>query len=281
MTDIHEHLTSAAVKVARDLTAIEELAALIPGQAVHKANATIDGTGLPGGLSMVTLAAVASPEAWENVYEAREAFGRSADHVIDEDDEWEPPLQTLLFWSEGWRREHDADYGRRPTIATEANFIRYLLGWAWENEPHWDDFARDINRARVRLEEVLYAGNRVERTRVNCIEVDCERKSRLIKVYKHTEAEDHYKCPGCKVLYSPQRYRMAKAELLASQDANRHVPMQDALAAIDRSGRTFRKWLRYWYVRSYRDPLTGTVMVWWPDVRETDLDTPKRNRAVA
>jgi hypothetical protein len=275
----HEQQPSEVARVARDLTAIVELALQIPAQAIHKANATIDGTGLPGGLAMVSLASVASPEAWENIYEAREAHGRSSDHVADEDDTWESPLQSLLFWSEQWRIEHNRESDRRPTVGSEAAFIRQCLDWAWDHELQFEDFARDINQARVRLEEVLYAGNRVERTRVHCIDPVCERKPRLIKVYRQTAAEDHYKCPSCKELYSAQRFIRAKADLLASQGADRHVPMQDAMGAIDRPERTFRKWLRFWYVRSYRDPLTGTVMVWWPDVRETDMNTQKRNAA--
>ena len=276
MSEQPEVQPDAVTKVARDLTAIEELACHLEAQAIAKAN---DPDYLPGGKATVSLAAVANLEAWENIFEAREARDLDTSHGSDEDDAWEPPLQTLCFWSEQWRAEHGAEYDQRATIASEANFIRYLLPWAWDNEIHWDDFARDINRARVRLEDTLYAGRRVERTRVNCIDVDCERKPRLIKVYGETARFDGWKCPACKRRYDAEDYRLAKADQLASQDANRHVPMQDARAAIGRSDRTFRKWLRFWYVRSYRDPLTGQVMVWWPDVRETDRDTQTRRRS--
>lgn len=272
------YVPDAVTKVARDLTAIEELSCHLAAEAEHKAN---DPEYLPGGNATVSLAAVANLEAWENIFESREAHGRDTSHASDEDDAWEPPLQTLTYWSEAWRREHGYELDQRPTIASEANFIRWCLAWAIENEAHWDDFARDINRARLRLEDILYAGRRVQRSRVPCIEEDCERKPRLIKIYRDEQDEDFHKCPSCKTHYPPQRYRFAKAQLLASQDANRHVKYQDALNAIDRSDRTFRKWVRLWYVRSFRDPLTGQVWVWWPDVRESDLTTPRRDRGIA
>lgn len=264
-------------KVARNLSAIEDMTAQLLTQAVHKANDSL----MPGGVAMVSLASVASPEAWEHVFEARETYGLSVRHVEDEDDTWEPPLQTLCFWSEQWRDEHGYTLEGRPTIASEANFIRWCLNWAWENELHFEDFANDIHRARLRLEDVLYAGRRAERSRVKCIDVECEKGPRLLKVYGDDPDNDRWKCPACKRFYDAEDYRLAKAELLSREDANRHVKYQDAREAIGRSERTFRKWVRYWYVRSYRDALTGQVWVWWPDVREADRDTQKRNRSAA
>lgn len=268
----------AITRVARDLSAITDLTAALESQAIAKANSPDH---LPGGAAMVALGPVASHEAFVNTFDTAERLGRDTTYISDDDEDWAPPLQLLLFWSEALRMEQGQDYGQRPTIASEASYLRFALDHLWANEPHFDDFARDVNRARRRLEDVLHAGNRVERTRVPCIELDCERKPRLIRVYRESAALDHYRCPACKTSYTTQRYGIAKADLLASQDADRHVSMQDALNAIDRSDRTFRKWLRFWHVRSYRDPLTGTVMVWWPDVREMDFATPRRKRAVA
>lgn len=258
------------VKVARDLREIEDMALRLENQAEHKAN----DPEMPGGSAMVALGHVANLEAWENLNQATERYGKPYTSVAEEDPNWEPPLQTLRFWSEQWRIEHGYE-NDQWTIASEANFIRYLLDWAWDNEPQWDDFARDIKLARLRLEDILYAGRRAERSRVPCIAVECERHPRLIRVYRDRAHDDGYRCPSCKTWYDADAYLRAKMNLLASQGADRHVKAQDAREAVGRPERTFRKWLRFWHVRSYRDE-SGQTWVWWPDVRETHLATQQR-----
>lgn len=282
MNNDEQTTTDPVVKVARDLSAILELTGHLSPQAMHKANDPL----MPGGKAMVALADVANLEAWENQFEGYERHNaRNPDaavnlaHIEDEDDTWEPPLQTLAFWSEQWRAHHGAEYGTRPTVTSEAAFIRWALDWAWDNEIHFEAFARDMNKARVRLENLLYAGKRAERTRVPCINPECERQPRLIKVYGNTAARDHYKCTACKHLYDQHDYARAKLRLLDAEGADRHVKMQDARDAIDRPERTWRKWIRLWHVRSYRDPRTGQVWVWWPDVREMDQSTQRRQRS--
>jgi hypothetical protein len=277
---------TAVTKVARDLTEIETLCALLNGQAVHKAN---DGL-MPGGKAMVALGAVANLEAWENMVEGAEAWNSAnpelppidLSHIEDEDDTWEPPLQTLCFWSEQWRRANDADWDHIPTIGTEANFIRYLLGWAWDNEPHWDDFVRDIRRARLRLEDVLHAGRRDERTRVTCTAADCERKPRLIKVYSDNPERDHHKCPACKHRYEAEDFRRAFAKQLRSDGAEKFVRLVDALATLKAQGRaerTIRKWFEECLVEGWCDAVTHEVWVWWPDLWRLHLTTATRNRS--
>ena len=274
------------MKVTRDLREIVQLSLHLHTQATNKANQIIDGHVLPGGYAMVSLTPVANLEAWENQYEGWEQFNTTTDgptfdltHIEDEDDTWEPALQTLRYWSDRYRRSHNAEWDHIPTVNTEAKFLAHLANWIWENEPEWEHFAHDINRARVRLENVLYAGTRPERTRVNCTNEACETKPRLIRVYGLSVTQDHYKCPGCKNRYDPGQFARAKLQHLDSEGADRHVKMQDARDVINRPNRTWTKWLRYWYVRNYRDPVTGQVWVWWPDVREMDRETKRRNRA--
>lgn len=264
------------VKVARDLTEIVTMAGMLAEEAVYQGDRQVDGKVIPGGLAMVALGNVANLESWEYQYEAAERAGRDVRHVEDEDDTWEPPLQTLCFWSEQWRAEHGAEYDTRPTLGSEAAFIRWALDWAWENELHWDDFAGDIRRARVRLENLLHAGKRAERTRVPCTSEMCERKPRLIRVYRESAADDGYRCTACKSWYDAHDFARAKLQHLTHEGADRHVKMQDARDAIDRPRRTWDKWLRLWYVRSYRDAVTGQVWVWWPDVREADQEVNRR-----
>lgn len=203
--------TDSRVKVARDLTEIVNMSALLDDQAEHKANATIDGTGLPGGMAMVSLAPVANLEAWTNRFDA--AGRKQQDLMVeDEDPDWEPVLQTLCFWSEDWRRENHAEWGARPTVASEAAFIRWALDWAWENELRWDDFCADIRKARVRMENVMYAGDRPERG-APCLYEEC-RGARLLRKMEPTRDEDGHKvwrqsdwfCPRCHRRWDNDRY---------------------------------------------------------------------------
>jgi hypothetical protein len=279
MTD-HDQ-PDAVTKVARDLTEILSLADALEPQAVAKAN---NPEHLPGGAAMVALAPVASPEAWEHRYEAAERFSRPTQHVADEDDDDAPPLQLLLFWSEQLRVEHNRESDRRPTIASEVAFIREALHWLWENEPHFDDFARDVNRARVRLEELLYAGNRVERTRVPCNNAACERRPRLIKLYGDRATEDRYKCPCCKKRFDQGDYEDAYAEQLRSEGAQRYVKIQDAVGTLRAQGRperTIRKWFEDCLIPAHCDPSTHDVWCWWPEMWRLHLTTKTRKRDAA
>lgn len=161
------------VRVARDLGAIVDLYRDLLIQAIHKAGASIDGHSLPGGEAMVALGGAAEP--WRiarrvELHEERHAATcTKLDHTrcwtgSQDEDDTEPILQTLLFWSESWREEKGFPLdGRRPTVATEANVLRGLLEWAYETLPEWDDFERDIRTARARLENLLMAGRRTER----------------------------------------------------------------------------------------------------------------------
>ncbi len=273
------------VKVARDLTEIVSMCDHLDEQAEHKASARLDGTVMPGGLAMVALADVANIEAWQHQYDARVNHGRDVSHADDEDDTWEPPLQTLAFWSEQWRAHHGAEYDNaKRTVATEANFIRYQLDWAWENEPHWDDFAADIRRARVRIENVLYAGNRAERTRVVCDRVECEdNPPRLIRKYGYAAdgSDDWWRCPKCKHRFDAEGVSNAHARMLRSKGAETWVRQSDAIGTLKAQGRgerTIRRWLAECEVEAYCDPVTHEVWVWWPSIWRLHLTTPTRQR---
>lgn len=276
------------VKVSRDLSAIIDMTPQLDEQAEAKANATMDGSNLPGGLAMVALAPVANIEAWEHQYEAAERAGKDTSWVEDEDDSWEPPLQTLRFWSDAWRAEHDADYGQRPTVLSEAKFIKASLTWAWDHEPAFDDFAKDIRAARVRMENVLFAGVRVERTRIECdqCEPDKKKPKRLVKVYADAidGSEDWWKCPSCKHRFDVDALRKAHARMLRRDGAAKFVHQADAIATLKAQGRperTIRKWLSEGEGEAYCDPTTHEVWIWWPDLWRKHLTTETRNRASA
>lgn len=277
------------VKVTRDLREIEALHATLREQAAARAG----DSRMPGGNAMTMLAPVADPEAYTNLIDAadREHFKwcprvthakcRFAEHVDDEDADWESVLQLLLFWSEQWRYEHGNVSDFRPTVGTEAAFLRHILNWAWQHEPRFSDFAADVRKARTTIENELYAGNRMERTRVPCTEDECVHKPRLIRVYGKAVTHDHYKCPRCKTRYNESDFARAKLRLLASQGAARFVKLQDAVAAIERPERTMRQWIHDLRVTAMCDRKTHQIWVYWPHVRERDLEAPRRSRSRA
>lgn len=236
---------SPLVKVARDLTEIVELHGDLIEHATSAERARP--SAMPGGTAMIALGNVANVEAWDNHQQATERYGRAYTSVVDEDpDEAWSAFQLLEFWSERWRAIHGAEYGKRPTIVTEANFIRYTLDWAWDNEPYWDDFAADVRRARLHLEDILSDGKRADLTRVVCNNPTCERPSRLMLLMGETEDADRWKCPTCKSHYDIDAFNRARDSMLRHTNAAKFVPLPDALGmlkGIGRGERTVRRWL--------------------------------------
>lgn len=211
--------TSPVVKAARNLSAIEDAYTRLRARAIDQSAHRL----MPGGPAMVALAGAGLPDEWAEIVAAEELHHystcpksshkdcRFAEHVEDEDG-WEPPLQTLLFWSEQWRAEHGYPLSGRPTIVSEARFIRWALNWAWDNETHWDDFARDLAACRTRLENVLHEGARAERG-VPCLYETCK-GARLVRKLVPYRDGDGYKmwrhsdwhCPRCKRSWNESRY---------------------------------------------------------------------------
>ena len=275
----------AVTKVARDLTEILRLYGALLTQAVHQANAQVDNHSLPGGRAMIELANVANQEAWSHQQTATERYAKAYTSAEDEDpdDAW-PAFQLLEFWSEQWRVEHNAEYDTRPTIHSEANFLRFMLNWAWENEPHFEDFAADVRKARLRLEDVVYDGRRAERTRIVCDR--CEAKPRLIVLHGIEEdlSDDRWKCPACKHHFDVEELRQAHTSMLKSEGAERWLHQVDAIALLasqDRPERTVRQWLADGVGEAYCDPVTHEVWVWWPALWTKHLRTPRRVRRCA
>lgn len=238
------------LQVAKDLRQIEVLDFDLHRHAVTRSSHR----DMPGGQAMVMLAPDANLEAWEHRIEASEVqhydwcerdnhkLCHIADHVQDHDED-EPPLQTLLFWSEQWRVEHNRETDQPPTVASEAAFLRRVLTWAWHSEPQFEDFAEDVRQARLRIENLLRAGHRAHRTRVPCNR--CAKRPRLVKIYADDAKDDHYRCPHCKHRYDQDDFDRAYAAQLRSEGAERYVRKADAvgtLRSLGRSERTIRSW---------------------------------------
>lgn len=279
--------THPTIKVARDLTEITALYADLLAQAIHKAGAKVDGTSLPGGEAMVALAGVADRETNERRVELHEerhlATCLRLDHTrcwtgSEDEDDSEPILQTLLFWSEQWRLEKGFPLdGRRPTVATEANVIRGLLDWAWESLLEWDDFAGDIAGARSRLENLLSAGRRMERG-VPCLSCNVD----LIRpTWERVEVRecsghdgvclipheacphdrgglrDEWNCPSCERSYDEDSYRRAVAH--AAFVASEWLPLEDAIARTQAKRGSIQGWATRGLVRKRKDQESGRM----------------------
>lgn len=270
------------VKAARDLREIERLAGELHAQAVDDSGSKL----MPGGKAMVALAPVSSIEAWEHRQESTERTGKAYTNAEDEDpdDIW-PPLQTLAFWTEQLRRDRGEDYGQRPTLVSEAGYLRFLLPVLWETELGWDDMCADIRRARARLEDIVHDGQRAEQMRVTCPK--CDEAPRLIRIHDWPEyGEDGYKCSACRERFDQDAYERAYAKQLRSEGAERYVPLPDAIATLrlqGRSERTIRKWLgpvedAEDVVESYCEVQTRRVWAWWPALWTRHLLTETRKR---
>lgn len=273
----------AVTKVARDLREIEDLHGSLEDQAVHQAN----DHEMPGGDAMVALAGVANLEAWQHrVDTALRIAYQHGDKLpeLDDEEDYEPPLQTLLFWSEQLRREHDAEYGQRPTVASEASFIRHMLGWMWDNEPHFADFADDIDEAKRRLEDLVAAGKRDQRG-VQCFDcqVDLTRKSRDRREYRHCTGHDgvctipharcphdrggladEWRCPSCDRRYDTEAYHRAVGHAhFAHAD---YLTLDECAERTSEQPGTIKVWATRGKVRKRKDLVTGRMTYNVPDV---------------
>lgn len=285
------------IDVAANLTAIIEAAELLEEQAVSAANDRL----MPGGLALVALGPVANLEAWGHKLEAAERHaleygGKGVD--VTDDDEWEPPLQTLLFWSEDLRRIHEQEFEPEPhrpypTMVSEANFIRWALDWLWENEPRWDDFAEDIAAARSRLDDLVAEGLRA-RAGVPCLSAECEgalliqpvanrREHRTCDGHEHEGGKvcgwphkrcphdrgglrDTWKCPTCERRYEAEEYQRAVAQ---SHYLNAEwLPLEDACKRAGAKPGTVKVWVTRQLVRRRKDLATGRVLYHVGDIEK-------------
>lgn len=282
-----------STKVAADLRAIIDMAARLEARAIDCADDEI-----PGGEATVNLAPVARPGDWAR---RNELAGDALAGYEDPDEFWSS-YQTLRFWSEQWRIDLDMDHDDprwQPTLVSEAEFLRNpdVLGWALDNEVHFDDFAADVGRARTKLENVLREGERAERLRVTCPDCaqphvdggesdeqagdgespqcDSERPAerrtapRLIAVYGDNEHGDRWKCPTCKHKFDADQVRRAQtAQMRRAGIAQRWITFADALAILRRQGwreATVRGWAHD-ATEVSATVRNGVAHYWWPDL---------------
>lgn len=274
-------------RAAKHLTQIVAMYPDLQEQAVARA-----GDGEPGsdkilGGDAMVMRGPAANRSYVAYRQMSELMGRLTPPAETYESEADPPHpeQTLAYWADELRAERGEPTSLAPTVKRCADYIRQALDWAWSDQAEEfdaDGMLADLAGLRARMENVLKQGHRPDRTEVPCLEDDCA--TRLIKEWHTKAAYDGYRCPRCERFYDRDAFLRAKANHLASNGAQKHVKLQDAVAVMKsqgRSERTFRKWVRYWHVRTYTEASTGQVWAWWPDVRETHADTPTRNRRTA
>lgn len=283
--------SDSTASVARDITEIVRLHTALAAQTIHKAGDRL----MPGGLAMVAIASVSSIAKFDDQLDAleRAAIAIAVDLGLDsstlmpetyEDANWEPPLQTLLFWSEKWRTEKAWPHSKRPELAREANFIRYALDWAHENEPQWDRFKRDIATARARLESILYAGTRAVATGVPCMYDEC-RGARIVKTTIPTRDKHGRKvwklskwhCPRCKRSWTDEDYQAliykglirAKITTFTEDPDTIWCSLDHAATRIGRPIRTIKTWRDRNQIAS-ACTLDRRTFVRWDDIETRD-----------
>jgi hypothetical protein len=267
-----EHPT---VKVARDLRLIVDMTTRLEAQAIAKANDRL----MPGGLAMVALGTVAAPSAYADTLEAAEHMalaGYRAWPEIEDDDDFEPPLQTLLFWSEQLRAEHGYPMRARPTEATEANFLREMLDWLWENEPHFDDFAADVEAARKRMEALLVEGERPVARGVPCMYDECKGKRLVRKTVPTRDKRGNktwrltdWHCPSCKRSWTEEEYarnvyaavERSHFQSLGWPDPETWCTYSRAARRVDRPEATIRSWVNRGQIASVCVPDQRTLVL--------------------
>lgn len=250
-----------------DLREIGRLCGSLPAEVEHRG---------VNGEAMMLLGPAADPEAWRN--RAMSAtMGRLPEGYLDDCRDEAHPMWVLGTWEQVWRDELGHVTDLKATLPRLVDYLdREMHVMAGRAEPPFEDFARDVRGCRAHLEDVLMAGERVERTEVPCLECG----TLLVKVHKDAEDRDGYECQrkSCdRTWYDQQEFTLAKAEHLKSEGADKFVPLTTALAAIGRPEQTVRTWVRNGAVDSKRDE-QNRVVVWWPDVRRMHLLAETRKR---
>ena len=287
-------MTDPVNTVAVALDEITDMMLRLRTQAVHHASSRL----MPGGLAMVALGPGASPDEWLE-YVSEDEFRhyarcprtdhrgcRVSMHADDDDPDWEPPLQTLLYWSEAWRAELDTPNGR-PTIGSEAAFLASVLHWAYEREPRWDDFAADVKACKARLENLLRDGDRPV-LGVPCLYEEC-RGVRLRRNLVQTRrggawALTDWTCPRCGRTWDERTYSgmvSLAAELAKVETVDGEVWCSQDYAAVvvGRSVKTVRTWVDAGKVTQacmVRGRRRGFVLL--SDVEQADAEAKRRNR---
>lgn len=251
-----------------DLEEIATLCASLPAEAVEKGVQSE---------AMMLLGPASNPHEWRTRATAA-LFGRFDDSYLNDCRDELHPLWVLGTWEQMWRDFLDHQSNTPIDLYAAASYLGMQMTYmAGQIEPPFEEFARDLRGCRAHLENVLHDGIRTERGHVPCI--DCE--TRLVKVYGKTEPDDHWTCGKCHRVYNAEEYTLAQRHHMDNERGDRFLKVSEALGMINRPEVTLRAWMSAEKIQTQRDPKTGALLVWWPDVREMDRNTPTRKRRSA
>lgn len=224
------------------------------------------------GEAMMLLGPTADPEARGHL-EASVLAGRIPPDYLAEAHGQLHPLFCLGTWDMIWRDALEHDDIEVLTLAGTVDYLDRTMSYmaGYEHVP-FEDFARDLRQCASHLEAVLHDGEQVDRTRVPCLKCG----TLLERRFGIQAALDGHVCPKCKRTYDDEEFRLAKADWLSREEAERYVLIADAAQAIDRSEHTLRTWMKRDKVRSMCDRLTHRLHVWWPDVRDQEREAKVR-----
>lgn len=218
------------------------------------------GQGTPGGLPLL----LTLPHA--NVEDRERVVQYMTDHLGEEvEEETEGPWECLDRWA--WQvREHLG-------LSTGGDVDTHL-DWAARDWYAFPALARDLHEQVQRLESLLYAGTRPERSQVPC--PDCQ--TRMHVIIGAAESSDALECPayGCDG-WMPLDQGGEHVRSLVIADHEAWVPLADAARVIGRSEQTLHTWTREGHVQTETDR-HKRKQVWWPDVLREDAARPKRKR---
>lgn len=267
--------TNLAADVASSLRAIESMALRLEDRAIDRST----DREMPGGDALVNLASVGSMTDWQRRVDLAEGLhGNGSVDLSDEDpDEFWPAVQVLWFWSEDYRQRlnHNYDDPRwRPTLLSEARFLRNtdVAAWIWGNEVHFEDYAKDVERAKTKLENILHEGERSERTPVVCDR--CDDKRQLIRVWNDSPEADRWKCPGCKHEFDTEETGDALAAQMRRTEPRDWVTRTQAIGLLCDMGhqqRTAIALVTLPEAQAWKHEVTKICYVSWPDVWRAHL----------
>ena len=236
------------LQIAKDLTAVVQMFADLPGEAINRAG----DPDIPGGAAMVMLGPGRDVEAF-GYMELSAIMGRIDPHAVEEvlKSDLEPPLSFLASWADLIREERGQEPSqRRATIKREATYLRSALDWMTatndDGEPWFlsvDDFATQLGKTKRELENVLRAGDRADRIRAEC--KDCTEAPRLCLRRGEADdgSQDHWYCPACHS--SGDQFWVARCwrqMLVKRGDAPEWMPLRAAAASVGRPVSTVRTW---------------------------------------
>lgn len=259
-----------------NLANVQELTSHLGAQARHGRQAFHTHNHVPGGDALVLLAPGSHRDAQRGQLLHRTTLDLDTSHTLDEQrDDPRPPLAVLVHWEARWRAQRGQQHpeGPPPTVEEVCTYLASQLHLIAATRL-FTPLAQALARTVLHLEDVLYDGDRPDTSRVPCWECG----TRLVKVYTDKETTDFWRCPRCLERYDRGRYERAKHDHLASTGADRYVVVTDAAAAIGRSEQTVRAWVRKGVVEARRDPISGRLVAWWPDIRAMHLAASTRQR---